>query len=325
MRHSGLLLCNAILLVVSACHSSNNAGNVENVEENAAAMDMNATATFPEQNLVFCPVVDARVSQSDCDDLKSVESQVQTGVGAFNVPNPMTRDQTKAITLVVDRRTPEEIAEIENPEANAVDAGPAGNAVAEGNAVGEANAVENAAAAADGNEAAAEAPPHHAHHANHGPKPPQPAPTPNQIVGALEGTTETIAPQVGRFMSADLSGDGFKIEALGPASQEIPPGEQATWEWNVTPTEGGSHTLTLKTVVEGVVAGKHYPLSRTQTIKRVQVDVSWPGWFADELDQLTRGMNHLRLFLVGFAALLAVALLIRWRWKNRDKGPPSVG
>ena len=313
MRNSGFFLCSAILLVVSACHSSNNAGNVENVEENAAAMDMNATATLPEQNLVFCPVVDARVSPGDCDDLKSVESQVQTGVGAFNVPNPMTRDETKAITLVVDRRTPEEIAAIENPEANAIDVEPAENEVAE------ANAVDNSAGVADANEAAVEPPPHHAHHANHEPKPPQPAPTPKQIVGALEGQTETIAPKVGRFMSADLSGDGFKIEALGSASQEIPPGEQATWQWNVTPTEGGKHTLTLKTVVEGVVGSKRYPLSRTQTIRNVEVKVSWGGWLSDEIHQVIHGLNLLEALLIALGAVVVAALGI-WRpWKNRNQ------
>jgi hypothetical protein len=303
-----------LALGIATCNKSAeyNAAD-ETAIENAA--ESNAAGPAPAENLVFCPVVDARISQSDCDDLGKVESEVKTGVGAFNVPNPMTRDKTEAIMLVVDRRSPEEIAAIENSAAEETTE----------NASVEENVSSNETSAV-GNETAAE------QNAGQSPPPPPPpppppeadhgqgAPTPAQIVKPLGGQTERIIPKVGRFMSAELGGDGFTVKPSGPVPHEIPPGEQATWQWEVTPTAGGVHTLTLKTVVEGVVGGKRYPLSRTETVRNVQVRVSWPGWFADELDRLTRGMKHLELFLLGLAGLLGAALIVRWKWKSRDKG-----
>ena len=313
MRRARVQFCVAGLMMLTACRGAQSDHNADSADESVTA-DVNAVYV-PEQELVFCPVVEARVSKADCDDLKTVETEVRNGVGAFNVPDPMTRDQTKAITLVVDRRTPEEIAIVESHSMNAVD-----NELASENTAIEANISEYETKPVPGNESSTET--------DNTVERPGPAhskggPTPSQIVEPLEGKTETLVPKVGRFMLAELNGDGFKIQPLSPASQEIPPGEQATWQWNVTPTQGGTHTLTLKTVVEGVVSGKRYPLSRTQTVRKVQVEVSWPGWFADKLDQLTRGMKHIEGFLWGLAALLAAALVIRWRWKNRDREPPK--
>jgi hypothetical protein len=122
-------------------------------------------------------------------------------------------------------------------------------------------------------------------------------------------------------MSAELTGDGFKIEALSERSQEIPPDSQATWQWNVTPLEGGSHSLTLKTVVEGEVGGKRYPLSRRQTVETVEVEVSWLGWLWDFLSGLPEWLKLLATVGGGLAVLIFTGHQIRkaWRGENPNK------
>jgi hypothetical protein len=124
-------------------------------------------------------------------------------------------------------------------------------------------------------------------------------------------------------MSAELTGDGFDIQPPRPVSQEIPPGEQATWQWNVTPNAGGTHTLTLKTVVEGVVGNKRYPLSRTETIRNVRVKVSWGDKLADLFDAAVAWLNRMKVFLLAIAGVLGAGWGVRRAWKG--KGDKETG
>jgi hypothetical protein len=136
-------------------------------------------------------------------------------------------------------------------------------------------------------------------------------PTPSQRVEPYEGRTETIIPKVGRYMSADLVGDGFEIKAMTARSQEVPPLEQATWEWSVTPKVKGPHFLTLKTVVEGEVEGRRYPLARTETTKRVTVRVGPGDRLADFFDGAIAWLNRMKLLLLAIAGVVGALWLLK--------------
>jgi hypothetical protein len=120
-------------------------------------------------------------------------------------------------------------------------------------------------------------------------------------------------------MSADLVGDGFEVKPLTPRSKEIPPGDQATWQWSVTPTLEGTHYLTLKTIVEGEVEGKRYPLTTTETTKTVTVRVK-PGERAAEIvDAIIAWLDRMKLLLIAVAGVIGAVWLVIRRWRGRGK------
>jgi len=279
-------------------------------DENASLGNVSSAGT------IFCDVVDRRISKEDCDDLKAIKGEVSQGAAAFNVPDPMQRGKSASIHLVVDRRSAEAIA--------ALDAARAAND-ADNQADTNSDAAENAAAGpdqAEGNEAAN--PPrkimHARFHRSHTNGPPGETlpPTPKQQVAPLPGRTETFVPSVGRFMSADLVGKGFTIVPVTPRSQEIPPGGQTSWEWSVTPLEGGPHSLTLKTVVEGEVGGKRYALGGTETTRKVEVRVTTIDRIADTLDGVPAWLKRFAAIVAGLSALIGAIWGLRRALKGQS-------
>jgi len=136
--------------------------------------------------------------------------------------------------------------------------------------------------------------------------PVQPAPpTPGDVVAPLAGDTVEFTPLVGRFMRAELVGNGFEITPLTSASQEVLQDSVTTWNWRVVATEGGRRSLTLRTVVEGCTAeGQCYPLRSTSQNYDVTVTV---GLVGQAQDFLTAAPTWLRL-LAGVLTALAVLI-----------------
>jgi hypothetical protein len=127
--------------------------------------------------------------------------------------------------------------------------------------------------------------------------------TPEDVVDPLQGETETFTPLVGRFMRAELTGNGFEITPLTDASQEVMRDSVTTWSWRVVAREGGRRSVTLRTVVEGCTAeGQCYPLRSTSQNYDVTVEV---GPMGQVQDFLTAAPVWLRL-LAGVLAALAV-------------------
>ena len=275
--------------------------------------EVNASASAPRTvTLVHCGVVERQVSREDCDELTAIKQSVRTGVAAFNVPSPMTRGEAKTITLVVDRRPPDEIKIAEASAANDV-----ANVDATLNAdanVTDMNAVDMNAV--DTNEVTP------------GPEPggnaSSSAPTPRQIVDPMEGRTEQFEPLVGRLIRADLSGDGFRIRALTEASQEIPPDERRIWRWEVIPDQAGTRWLVLRTVVEGEVGGKHYEIAGTPTTKSVEVQVSWGGRIADWFDAAVSWLNRTKILLLALAGALGAVWTVRRVWRGKNPSNQSA-
>jgi hypothetical protein len=254
----------------------------------------------PNQTVgIYCDAVEARVTREDCEDLTRADAQVQTGAAAFNGPERMQRGQTVQVHLVIDRRSAVVIRRIDSevqrePRDGNQTSGPdhPGSNTAMGNqSVDAPNS--NAVSAQE------DAPP-----------------TPGQVVGPLEGTTERFYPPVGRHMRAELVGQGFEIVAKSAPSQEIPLDGQATWIWDVTAREGGTRSLSLITVVEGVATDGRHVLARRSTVRTVTVEVSLPDRVRDILTGIPGWLQLLTAVLVALGSLFAA-----WRalWRKRDK------
>lgn len=269
-----------------------------------AAVNNNASIDWaPENganpsNGVYCDAVEARVTREDCEDLTRADAEVRPGAAAFNVPDPMQRGQTVQVHLVIDRRSATIIRRIDaaaqidrNPGNEMNGVGPDSNSVAGNQAIDE----------PQGN----------------GASPPvdEQPPTPGQVVERLEGTPEVFYPLVGRHMRAELVGQGFDIVARSEPSQEIPLGGQATWIWNVTAREGGTRSLSLITVVEGVANGRRFVLARTPKVRTVTVDVGWSDRIRDVLTGLPGWIQLLTAVLVALGGLFGA-----WYALLRKKG-----
>jgi hypothetical protein len=309
-RALGVLL---LIAGMGACSSQGAGDNTMNVDENlsidANAADANSATPAP-RNLVHCDVVERQTSREDCDELSAIKATVHQGVAAFNVPSPMTRNRSKTITLVVDRRSPAEISDIESAENTAA-------TIEDMNAVeNSSDNIDNGVEVANSIEESTKATSAHKSFKRSKPRP-EGAPTPKQIVDPMEGRTEDFKPLVGRQMRADLEGDGFTIKALTEASQEIPEGEQRIWRWEVTPLQAGKRWLVLRTAVEGEVGGKRYQISGTPTTREVEVDVSWGDRIADLFDAAVDWLKRTKVLLLAIAGLIGAAWAVRRAWRGK--------
>lgn len=287
-------------------------------------------------NTEFCAEVGRRVSVEDCNDLSALADEAARGSAAFNAPDPMQRGDVHTLQLAISLAPPEQQAAAGEPEDELErlrrerDAAMAEQArrqsassstrqqverlrveleqvqmqlVEEERAQREAGAteptprmielrarrsdLENQIRRLDSLSAPAQPPP----------------PSPEDVVDPLQGETQTFTPLVGRYMRAELLGNGFEITPLTDASQEVLADSVTTWSWRVVAREGGQRSLTLRTVVEGCTAqGQCYPLRSTSQNYDVTVEV---GLLGQAQDFLTAAPTWLRL-LAGVLTALAV-------------------
>jgi hypothetical protein len=268
----------AALLALAACGQAEMpAGETEPAEETPAAAAPSdpaaGTAVAPNE---FCAEVGRRVSAQDCADFAALAEDAQAGSAAFNAPDPMERGETHTLQLAISYALSEEQTRARE-EAARLEAEHAVEAL---------RSEDTSPAPAPTRSAGTAAPL-----------------TPSETVDPLQGETVEFTPLVGRFMRAELVGNGFDITPLTPASQEVLPDSVTTWSWRVVATEGGRRSLTLRTVVEGCTAeGQCYPLRSTSQNYDVTVTVGLVGQLQDAL---TAAPNWLRL-VAGVLTALAV-------------------
>ncbi|MBI1685780.1 hypothetical protein [Caulobacter hibisci] len=208
------------------------------------------TVPVAAENLIFCELVGQKLSREDCDNAGLVESKVKAGVGAFNVPLTMLRGRTVKIQLAIGEKTDPPPSQPSETTTNA-------------------SAVDNSVAPPP--EGAPETP----QPAPSPPPPPPPPETPSDVVRENEGTVIDYHPVMGRRMAADLTGTGFKIEPLSERVQTVSSRGLTTWEWAVTPTSGGSQSLTMKTAVVFTTSDdKELALATTTRSKTVAIRVN---------------------------------------------------
>ena len=314
MTRLQLALCAAAALLLHSCGQANPPGPPP-AEPATSAEQLEGTE--------FCEEIGRRVSPQDCEDLARLAGGARAGVAAFNAPDPMQRGEVHTLQLAIGYAPPAPPANGPVESNDVMRALEAQQEYAAFVAAREANtaasydaylsAYPNGRYAAIAREAidniAHYVPPGDPRAPDTPPPPPLPPPpdlsatstSPGDVVGSLQGETVEFAPLVGRFMRAELSGAGFEITPISPASQEVLPDSVTTWSWRVVAQEGGVRPLTLTTVVEGCTAANQcYPLRSTSQNYEVNVTV---GWLGKAQDVLTAMPNWLRLIAGVLAAL----------------------
>ena len=150
---------------------------------------------------------------------------------------------------------------------------------------------------------------------------PQPL-TPSETIEPLPGRTVEFTPLVGRFMRAELTGAGFDITQVGPASREVLPDSVTTWSWQVTARQRGVQALTLTTVVEGCPAdgGACIPLRTTTQNYTVTVAVSPIGEVRDVLAGMPDWIKLISALIAAFAGFVGAVFSLRGALrKGREK------
>src|SRR6185503_13050490 len=150
---------------------------------------------------------------------------------------------------------------------------------------------------------------------------PPPAPTPGEVVDPLQGDTVQYTPLVGRFMRAELHGNGFEITPLSEPSQEVLQDSVTTWSWRVEAREGGQRALTLTTVVEGCTeSGECYPLRSTSQNYDVTVRVGLLGQAQDFLAAVPTWLQLAAGVIGGLAALVGAWFGLRNAFRKGRAG-----
>jgi hypothetical protein len=266
--------------------------------------DMNVSAEMPtatpsEDGLIYCDVVDTRLTADECSDLTLQNAKIYRGGAAINAPDPMWRGDSYAVTLIVDSRPSEVLDAIEAPRPP--------------RSAGVAPTPEPSSTQADVAQSTGSPP------EDFGPIYSDDA-TPRQILERLPGQTKRFKPKVGRFMQATLTGEGFEIVPLdASASKQLPPDSQARWAWKVTPQSGGSRTLFATTIVEGRVNGRNYPLAGSEMLQPVTIEVRWYHRIIDQLDFMPVWMKSLEGALLGLAGVIAALWAVWAALRNKRR------
>jgi hypothetical protein len=244
------------------------------------------TSAVNAGDLIFCPEVQRRLSQSDCDDLTRVADAAKQGTAAFNVPE-LERGKATTLQLAISFALPEiplnEATDVDDVMGNAADAAPT-------------NMTDDMSSGV-------------VPKANRPVAAPRPSETPEDIVGRLPGEVESYQPVVGRFMRATLVGEGFEIKPLSEVSQEVFITGSTTWEWSVTPLKAEHHVLTLKTIVEGVTAdGKRFALRSTTRTRNVDVKLNWVDRVRDYLEAMPGWLKAVSGVIAGLTTLVGATL-----------------
>lgn len=91
------------------------------------------------------------------------------------------------------------------------------------------------------------------------------------LAHSQEAEIENI--RISRFMSVSLSGDDFKVEALGNEEQIIEDNDFTQWDWKVVPLKGGNRKLwvsiTIQVEAENEQARKSLPVLEKEILVKI--------------------------------------------------------
>ena len=123
--------------------------------------------------------------------------------------------------------------------------------------------------------------------------------------------TESARIRISNRMEANLSGTGFRIEAIVPQEQAVSRGETTQWKWEVTPTKDGGQTLylTLSTIIN--VSGKEVPLVVRTFEKTIEVDISTGQRISAFVDGNWQWL---------WATILVPLSPFLWNWYQKKRG-----
>lgn len=130
------------------------------------------------------------------------------------------------------------------------------------------------------------------------------------------GREEGARIRISDIMVADLSGLGFTIEKIGPATQVVDPEGITEWRWNVEPTKAGTRRLHLTLSALITVNGSQGPYTVRTFERSWNVRVPWP-------ERITGFVKDHWQFLWTFLLLPIVGFL--WRRRSRSEGDRRAG
>ena len=138
-----------------------------------------------------------------------------------------------------------------------------------------------------------------------------------KTVGQLPGSATQYDLPVGRFMTAELYGEGFDIDPKGPQSKEVSAQSVTTWEWKLTAREEGLRTLVLKTSVDAIGGdGKRVVLRSSTKDQGVHVKVgTWDHLWA-VLTRLPDWLKAITAVVTALGALATAVLAFRAVFKK---------
>lgn len=282
----------AVLLALTAC-------GPKPAEESAPYTE---AASGDPSALMFCEEVGRRLTVQECNDLGAASDAAKEGSAAFNVPSPMQRDKPETLRLAISLQPRPVLTETE-PTASAAP-NPTSSAVPESTVAEVAEPEPDPAA------------PIKPASATRPTSPERPA----DVVDPAYGDTREYSPVVGRFMAAELTGDGFKIEPVTPRSQEVLKDSVTVWEWRVTAIAGGKRQLLLKTVVEAQMAnGERLPLRSTTHSEDVDVTVGIWGLVQDTLTTAPLWIKLLTGAIAALAGLIGAIVGLKKAFGGKNK------
>jgi hypothetical protein len=158
---------------------------------------------------------------------------------------------------------------------------------------------------------------------------------PASQIGGPDDQKIPVPMKVGRYMSAKLSGEGFKIEPQGPEDQDLFLATDARWSWRVTALPAATHRLVLTTYVQTpeTAGGPLKPMwTRSKTVE-VEVSVSPGEWWKQLMSSVgdwaktTQGtIISLTALVAAIAGLIAaVRALFRPKSAKGEDSPPGGG
>ncbi len=131
-------------------------------------------------------------------------------------------------------------------------------------------------------------------------------------VGGTVKTTLQVPTKIGRYMTATLSGPGFKIAPQGTPERDLGADTNQLWIWQVTPERAGQLSLVLTVSVEAADdAGKRTPIKIANKTVTIDVGVTKADKRRDQISGATKTIEAVTPALDATTKLFyAIAALI---------------
>lgn len=137
---------------------------------------------------------------------------------------------------------------------------------------------------------------------------------------------QQFRPKIGRYMAAELRGEGFEIDPAGPQEQDLFLSGAARWIWQVKAVRAPRHVLSLSAWVKAKAPdGQLKPVWFRTVHRQVAVPVRTPDRISDFLDDSLAWIGRLEIWVKALAALV-MALAGLWLGIRRfGKPQPAAG
>ena len=145
------------------------------------------------------------------------------------------------------------------------------------------------------------------------------------LVDFESGRVLSFRPRIGRYMAAELSGEGFEISPEGPRQEDLFLSGAGRWSWTVQAVRAPRHVLVLTAWVKAPAPDKTLKPVWVKTVhRRVNVRVGFLLRMRDFIDDSVTEFRRLEGWVQALTALVVAlgALWLAVRFFGR-KAPPA--